>query len=131
MAEKLARYEQYFARTVYDGRRHNAMIGDTDKLHWRTLFPPTGRSGTPQVAAVFTGMSRPALVTCINLVLELTADQWHSSYRPYRAGSDAIPLLVASLEDLTAHGPQGPTWHRAGANMPKRGLVQALDNTAE
>lgn len=100
-------------------------------LHWRTLFPSTGRPGTPPVAIVFTGMSRPALATRINRVLELTAEHWHRSFQPYYAGRGGIPLLVAALEDLTAHGPSGPVWHRAGADSPKRGLVAALDNAVE
>jgi hypothetical protein len=133
VAEKLARYEQYFTRPIYDGRRRGAAaaIGESEQMHWRTLFPPTGRPGTPPVAIVFTGMSRPALASRINRVLELTADHWHRSFQPYYTGPGCIPLLVAAMEDLTAHGPRGPVWHRAGANMPKRGLVAALDNTAE
>jgi hypothetical protein len=104
-------------------------IGEGEQLHWRTLFPSTGRPGSPPVAIVFTGMARPALATRINRVLELTEEHWQDSFLSYRTGPGAIPLLVAALEDLTAHGPQGPTWHRAGAGTPKRGLVQALDNT--
>jgi hypothetical protein len=42
-----------------------------------------------------------------------------------------VPLLLAMLDGLTAHGPQGPVWHRAGGHMPLRGLVQALDDTRD
>jgi hypothetical protein len=53
------------------------------------------------------------------------------SFDAYNPGHGAMPLLVAALDDLTAHGPQGPVWHRAGGHMPLRlrGLVQALDDT--
>jgi hypothetical protein len=60
-------------------------------MHWRTLFPSTGRPGTPPVAIVFTGMSRPALATRINRVLELTEAYWRKSFLPYYAGSGGIP----------------------------------------
>ncbi|MFJ2960186.1 hypothetical protein [Streptomyces sp. NPDC087270] len=42
-----------------------------------------------------------------------------------------MPLLVAALDDLTTHGPQGPVWHRAGGHMPLRGIIQALDDTRD
>lgn len=130
VAEKLARYDQYFTRPVYDGRRRNAAIGESEKLHWQTLFPPTGRIGTPPVAIVFTGVGRrTALATRVNRVLNLTAEHWRHSFLDFHTGPGMVPLLVAALEDLTAHGPQGPTWHRAGGHMPLRGLVQALDDT--
>lgn len=56
------------ARPVYDGRRRITAAGNVDsgQLHWRTLFPPTGRPGSPPVAIVFTGAARPALATRIN-----------------------------------------------------------------
>jgi Replication-relaxation len=134
VAEKLARYDQYFARPVYDGNRRNtiATMGEPEKLHWRTLFPPTGRPGTPPVAIVFSGAGRTALAARINHVLNLTAEHWQHSFLDFRTGrSGSVPLLVAALEDLTAHGPQGPVWHRAGGHMPLRGLVQALDDTPD
>ncbi|MFF7199271.1 replication-relaxation family protein [Streptomyces sp. NPDC008079] len=131
VAEKLARYDQYFARPVYDGKRHNAMIGEVEKLHWRTLFPPTGRPGTPPVALVFTGAGRTALAGRMNRVLNLTAEHWQHSFLDFHTGPGSVPLLLAMLDDLTAHGPKGPVWHRAGGHMPLRGLVQALDDTRE
>lgn len=51
------------------------------------------------------------------------------SFDAYNPGHGAMPLLVAALDDLTAHGPQGPVWHRASGHVPLRGLVQALDDT--
>ncbi|WP_225851263.1 replication-relaxation family protein [Streptomyces sp. HPF1205] len=132
VAEKLARYDQYFARTLYEVKRSNAMGGNTGTgLHWQTLFPPTGRPGTPPVAIVFTGMSRPALANRINRVLELTSEHWQFSFQDYQAGEGGVPLLVTALDDLLAHGPAGPVWYRAGAGMPRRGLVQALDGTLD
>lgn len=135
VAEKLARYDQYFARRpIYDERRRGtaAAIGEREQLHWHTLFPPTGRPGSPPVAVVFTGMSRPALANRINRIIELTEDHWQYSFHDQRIAEHGnVPLLVTALEDLTAHGPQGPVWYRAGAGLPMRGLVQALDNPAE
>lgn len=133
VAEKLARYARYFARPVYDGARRNsiATMGEPEKLHWRTLFPPTGRPGTPPVAMVFTGAGRTALAARINRVLNLTAEHWQHSFLDFHIGSGSVPLLMAALDDLTAHGPQGPAWHRAGGHMPLRGLVQALDDTRD
>jgi hypothetical protein len=133
VAEKLARYDQYFSRTIYDGTRRNsiATMGEPEKLHWRTLFPPTGRPGTPPVALVFTGAGRTALASRINRVLNLTAQHWQHGFLDFHTGPGSVPLLVAAMDDLTAHGPQGPVWHRAGGHTELRGIVQALDDTLD
>jgi hypothetical protein len=103
--------------------------GQPEKPHWRTLFPPTGRPGTPPVAIVFAGAGRTALATRINRVLNLIAEHWQHSFETYSFLMGNVPLLVAALEDLTAYGHQGPAWYRAGGHMPLRGLLEALDDT--
>ncbi|MFG1812104.1 replication-relaxation family protein [Streptomyces sp. NPDC049040] len=133
VAEKLARYARYFARPVYDGQRHNSIanMGEPEKLHWHTRFPPTCRTGTPPVAIVFTGLFRNALASRINRVMDLAREHWGYSFDAYNPGHGGVPLLVAMLDDLTAHGPQGPVRHRAGGHMPLRGLREALDDTRD
>jgi hypothetical protein len=108
VAEKLARYDQYFARPIYDGKRHNSItsVGEPEKLHWHTHFPPTGRPGTPPVAMVFTGLFRNALAGRITRVMDLARKHWWYSFSEYHTGSGGVPLLVAMLDDLTAHGPK-------------------------
>jgi len=79
VAEKLARYAQYFARPVYEGRRTLISASET-KLHWQTLYPSTGRPSTPPVAMVFAGAGRKALSARINAVMRLTREHWEDSF---------------------------------------------------
>jgi hypothetical protein len=132
VAEKLARYDQYFARPVYDGKRNSiTSVGEPEKLHWHTHFPPTGRPGTPPVAMVFTGLFRNALAHRITRVMDLARKHWWYSFSEYHTGPGGVPLLVAMLDDLTERGPQGQVWHRAGGHTELRGLVQALDDARD
>ncbi|BBA95240.1 hypothetical protein RVR_21 [Actinacidiphila reveromycinica] len=85
---------------------------------------PTGRLGRPPVALVFIGAGRTVLASRINRVLNLTAEHWQHSFLDLHTGPGKVPLLVAALDDLTAHGPQGPVWHRAGATVPSAGWLQ-------
>lgn len=107
---------------------------------WETLYGPLGREGYPPLAIVFTKQVGPAAMNNrINNVMRLAEQYWAGQYCEFdiscgsdeRDGytdyTDAVPILVTTLDQLCEHGPLGPVWFRFG-HATWQTLDDALDD---
>ncbi|WP_159395866.1 replication-relaxation family protein [Streptomyces sp. 3211] len=130
LAEKVARYRKFLARTVTQGGREIVL--------WRTVWTVPRRSAHPPLAIVFTKKMNPAAMeTRMREVARLTEAAWkgrwtgHTApdgtmdgYRDYDA---TVPVIVTVLEALERYGPHGPIWWRYGHDGWQT-LAAALDD---
>lgn len=141
LAEKIARYQKFFARTVTQGKR--------DVVLWRTVWsvPDPGRHGGgshPPVAVVFTKkMGAQAMADRMQNVADLSQQAWRGRWTSghgglYRAQDPdqdgyfdyegTVPVVMTVLDRLERHGPHGPIWWRCGRKPALQTLADALDN---
>ncbi|WP_406203244.1 replication-relaxation family protein [Streptomyces decoyicus] len=142
LAHKAGRYREFFRRTVKPpspSPNPHAQKGEPVPM-WETLYGPLGREGYPPLAIVFTKQVGPAAMNNrINNVMRLTKAHWAGQYCEFdtsygsdeRDGytdyTDAVPILVTTLDRLREHGPLGPVWSRFG-HPTRQTLSDALDN---
>ncbi|MFI9080935.1 replication-relaxation family protein [Streptomyces sioyaensis] len=143
LSYKAARYREFFRRTVKPPTPSpNRYVQPAEKPipMWETLYGPLGREGYPPLAIVFTKQVGPtAMNNRINSVMRLTKAHWAGRYCEFTTGydsderdgytdySDAVPILVTTLDRLREHGPLGPVWLRFG-HPAWQTLADALDN---
>ncbi|SOE09036.1 hypothetical protein SAMN06272775_7158 [Streptomyces sp. 2323.1] len=134
LPSKAARYREFFRRTVKPATRS----GEPTPM-WETLYGPL-EGGYPPLAIVFTKQVGPtAMNNRINSVMRLTEEHWAGRYCRFALGygtneydsytdyTDAVPILVTTLDRLREHGPLGPVWLRFG-HSTWQPLSEALDN---
>ncbi|MFJ9551839.1 replication-relaxation family protein [Streptomyces erythrochromogenes] len=137
LAEKIHRYQRFFARTVTQGGRETVL--------WRTLWttPASRELPHPPVAIVFTKrMGAAAMETRMREVARLSEPAWKGRWTTghttrdgapgdgYRDYQGTVPVLVTVLDRLQEHGPHGPTWWRYGHQnlQTLQSLTDALDD---
>ncbi|MFD7510141.1 replication-relaxation family protein [Streptomyces sp. NPDC059853] len=120
VAAKFERYRRFFRRTVNEappGQRWPRLVP-----FCRTLYGDSGREGHPPVAVVFTGAGPRSLANRQEQLGELTRTHWAGqATNPsmwtgptdwYSDYSNAIPIIVTTLDLLREHGPLGAVWWR-------------------
>ncbi|GAA2695370.1 replication-relaxation family protein [Streptomyces lunalinharesii] len=139
LSYKASRYREFFRRTVkVPGPSPHSYARPTPM--WERLYGPLGREGYPPLAIVFTKQVGPtAMKNRIARVQHLTEAHWAGEYQEHGASygsderdgytdyTDAVPILVTTLDRLREHGPLGPTWFRFG-HRTWQTLPDALDN---
>ncbi|WP_406483269.1 replication-relaxation family protein [Streptomyces platensis] len=143
LSYKAARYREFFRRTVKPltpSPNRYARSAEKPVPMWETLYGPLGREGYPPLAIVFTKQVGPtAMNNRINSVMRLTQAHWAGQYCEFATSyssderdgytdyTDAVPILVTTLDRLREHGPLGPVWFRFG-HPTWQTLTDALDN---
>ncbi|MGW3273883.1 replication-relaxation family protein [Streptomyces kronopolitis] len=142
LAHKAGRYREFFRRTIKPPSPSPNPRAQTAKPvpMWETLYGPLGREGYPPLAIVFTKQVGPAAMNNrINSVMRLAEQYWagqhcefDTSYGSderdgYTDYTDAVPILVTTLDRLREHGPLGPVWFRFG-HPTLQNLADALDD---
>ncbi|MBK3569272.1 replication-relaxation family protein [Streptomyces sp. MBT62] len=107
-----------------------------DERLWRRYYPPTGREGTPPLAFVFADTTDAKVANTVKVLEEASRRYWaprRFEDAAWRKGitardySQAVPVLVTTLEQLQEHGADAAVWLRLG-RTDKQKLHQALDN---
>ncbi len=143
LSAKAARYREFFRRTVKQpapSPNPYARPAEKPVPMWETLYGPLGREGYPPLAIVFTKQGGPtAMNNRINSVMRLTKAHWAGQYCEFATSyssderdgytnyTDAVPILITTLDRLREHGPQSPVWFRFGHSTWQT-LTDALDN---
>ena len=146
LVHKLRRYTDWFrmlppdaddrtvrlARSWADAIEH---ISHDERL-WRRYYPPTGREGMPPLAFVFADTTDAKVANTVKVLEEAGRPYWASRRfedAAWRKGitardySQAVPVLVTTLEQLQEHGADAAVWRRLG-RTGEQTLHQALDN---
>ena len=124
LSYKASRYREFFRRTVKPPSPSPDPYARTTEPvpMWESLYGPLGREGYPPLAVVFTKQVGPtAMNNRINSVMRLTEEHWAGHYQVsgsygsderdgYTDYTDAVPILVTTLDRLREHGPLGPVW---------------------
>ncbi|MCL7496081.1 replication-relaxation family protein [Streptomyces sp. MCA2] len=129
LAHKAGRYREFFRRTVKPPSplpTPHAQKRESVPM-WETLYGPLGREGYPPLAIVFTKqVGSTAMNNRINSVMRLAEEYWAGQYCEFATSygsderdgytdyTDAVPILVTTLDRLREHGPLGPVWFRFG-----------------
>ncbi|MCX5216226.1 replication-relaxation family protein [Kitasatospora sp. NBC_00240] len=92
---------------------------------WRRQYPQADPATLPPIALVLTGAGRLGTDNLSVKVRDLTAAYWQPDRHDPFDFTDSIPIVVARLEDLQTHGPQGEIWWRYG-NDTRQSLTDAL-----
>ncbi|MFD9106304.1 hypothetical protein ACFVZN_35185 [Streptomyces virginiae] len=132
LAEKIHRYQRFFARTVTQAGRETVL--------WRTVWTaPVGRElPHPPLAIVFTKkMGTAAMQTRMREVARLAEPAWRGRWSTgythgapedgFRDYEGTVPVLVTVLDRLEEYGPYGPIWWRYG-HQELQTLTDALDD---
>ncbi|MGD3108009.1 replication-relaxation family protein [Streptomyces sp. YGL11-2] len=142
LSGKVSRYREFFRRTVkVPSPPQNAWPRPGEIPMWQALYGPTGWEGHPPLAIVFTKkVGSTALNNRINSVMRLTEAHWSGEYGNDRSRygqpgvddgyidfTDAVPVLVTTLDRLQRHGPLGAVWFRFG-HSTWQSLDDALDD---
>ncbi|MFC7900164.1 hypothetical protein ACFUV1_08405 [Streptomyces griseoincarnatus] len=108
---------------------------DHEQRLWRRFYPPTGREGLVPVAFVFADTSEAKVDNTVKVLEEAGRRYWaprryESYYQEAITAKDysqAVPVVVTTLEQLTEHGAGAAVWRRLGRDG-ERTLTDALDN---
>ncbi|MGZ9935881.1 replication-relaxation family protein (plasmid) [Streptomyces sp. NC-S4] len=134
LAEKIHRYQRFFARTVSQAGRETVL--------WRTVWtaPASRELPHPPLAIVFTKkMGATAMKTRMREVARLSEPAWQGRWTTgytalngtpgdgYRDYQGTVPVVVTVLDRLEQHGPHGPIWWRYG-HQELQTLTDALDD---
>ncbi|WP_405407138.1 replication-relaxation family protein [Streptomyces decoyicus] len=142
LAHKAGRYREFFRRTVKPltpSPNPHIQTGNPVPM-WESFYGPLGLEGYPPLVIVFTKQVGPAAMNNrINNVMRLAEEYWadqycelatsygsdeHDGYTDY---TDAVPIMVTTLDRLREYGPLGPVWFRFG-HPTWQALSDALDN---
>jgi hypothetical protein len=107
---------------------------DHGKRLWRRVYPPTGREGLPPVAFVFADTTEAKVANTVAVLEEAGRRYWAPRrYQTIHRGitakdySQAVPVVVTTLEQLQEHGAGAAVWRRLG-RKGEQTLTAALDN---
>ncbi|MFJ8650650.1 replication-relaxation family protein [Streptomyces sp. NPDC093546] len=124
-------------RTVDLVRSRPAAIEDVDHEQrlWRRVYPPTGREGLVPLAFVFADTTEAKVTNTVAMLEDAGRRYWaprryESYYREAITAKDysqAVPVVVTTLEQLTEHGADAAVWRRLGRDGEQT-LTDALDN---
>ncbi|MGC4918560.1 hypothetical protein [Streptomyces albogriseolus] len=108
---------------------------DHEKRLWRRVYPPTGREGLVPLAFVFADTTEAKVANTVAVLEETGRRYWaprryQSLYREAITAKDysqAVPVVVTTLEQLQEHGADAAVWRRLG-RKDEQTLTDALDN---
>ncbi|EYT77947.1 hypothetical protein CF54_40060 [Streptomyces sp. Tu 6176] len=107
---------------------------DHAKRLWRRFYPPTGREGVVPVAFVFADTTEAKVANTVTVLEEAGRRYWAPRrFDTYHRGitawdySQAVPVVVTTLEQLQEHGADAAVWRRLG-RRGEQTLTDALDN---
>nr|BFD88414.1 hypothetical protein StreXyl84_78150 [Streptomyces sp. Xyl84] len=107
---------------------------DHEKRLWRRVYPPTGREGLVPVAFVFADTTEAKVANTVAVLEEAGRRYWaprrfQTLHRGITARdySQAVPVVVTTLEQLQEHGASAAVWRRLG-RTGEQTLTAALDN---
>ncbi|MFE1199949.1 hypothetical protein ACFW6E_45930 [Streptomyces olivaceoviridis] len=106
-----------------------------DKRLWRRVYPPTGREGLVPLAFVFADTTAAKVDNTVKVIEEAGRRYWAPRrYETYyqeaitaKDYSQAVPVVVTTLEQLQEHGADAAVWRRLG-RKGEQSLTDALDN---
>ncbi|MFE9361227.1 hypothetical protein ACFYPB_45340 [Streptomyces olivaceoviridis] len=106
-----------------------------EKRLWRRVYPPTGREGLAPLAFVFADTTAAKVDNTVKAIEEAGRRYWAPRrYETYyqeaitaKDYSQAVPVVVTTLEQLTQHGADAAVWRRLG-RKGEQTLTDALDN---
>ncbi|MEU5583264.1 hypothetical protein ABZ791_37570 [Streptomyces huasconensis] len=107
---------------------------DHEQRLWRRVYPPTGREGLVPLAFVFADTTEAKVANTV-AVLEEAGRRYRAPRRfdTYHRGttardySQAVPVVVTTLEQLQEHGAGAAVWRRLGQTREQT-LTAALNN---
>ncbi|WP_251020319.1 hypothetical protein [Streptomyces sp. ISL-98] len=107
---------------------------DHEQRLWRRLYPPTNREGTPPLAFVFADTTPTKVANTVQVLQKAGRRYWTSRrFDVYQRGitardySQAVPVVLTTLEQLREHGADAAVWRRLG-RASEQTLTAALDN---
>ncbi|MEU9321998.1 replication-relaxation family protein [Streptomyces sp. NPDC048295] len=146
LVAKLRGYWEWGRRLAPDADKHtvdlirsrpdalDSVVGHEKRL-WRRVYPPTGREGLVPLAFVFADTTEAKVANTIAVLEEAGRRYW--APRRYRTlyekaitardYSQAVPVVVTTLEQLQEHGAGAVVWRRLG-RTGEQTLTDALDN---
>ncbi|CQR59494.1 replication-relaxation family protein [Streptomyces leeuwenhoekii] len=144
LVAKLRRYWQWGRLLPKDADKHTVdlvrsrpdAIEDVDHEQrlWRRVYPPTGREGLVPLAFVFADTTKAKVANTVAVLEEAGRPYWAPRrYETYHQGitakdySQAVPVVVTTLEQLQEHGAGAAVWRRLG-RTGEQTLTAALDN---
>lgn len=144
LVHKLRRYWQWGRLPVPDADKRTVDLArsrpdaiehiDHEMRLWRRVYPPTGREGLVPVAFVFADTTDRKVANTVAVLEEAGRHYWAPRrYDTYHRGitardyGQAVPVLVATLEQLQEHGADAAVWRRLG-RAGDLTLTAALDN---
>ncbi|MGW2772034.1 hypothetical protein ACWC4C_05685 [Streptomyces olivaceoviridis] len=106
-----------------------------EKRLWRRVYPPTGREGLVPLAFVFADTTAAKVDNTVKAIEEAGRRYWAPCrYETYyqeaitaKDYSQAVPVVVTTLEQLKEHGADAAVWRRLG-RKGEQSLTDALDN---
>ncbi len=106
-----------------------------DKRLWRRVYPPTGREGLVPLTFVFADTTKAKVANTVAVLEEAGRRYWAPRrYETYcrqaiaaKDYSQAVPVVVTTLEQMTEHGADAAVWWRPG-RADEQTLTDALDN---
>ncbi|KUN16262.1 hypothetical protein AQJ11_39890 [Streptomyces corchorusii] len=106
-----------------------------EKRLWRRVYPPTGREGLVPLAFVFADTTAAKVDNTVKVIEEAGRSYWAPRrYETYyqeaitaKDYSQAVPVVVTTLEQLKEHGADAAVWRRLG-RKDEQSLTDALDN---
>lgn len=108
---------------------------DHEKRLWRRVHPPTGREGLVPLAFVFADTTEVKVDNTVKVLEEAGRRYWAPRrYETYyqeaitaKDYSQAVPVVVTTLEQLQQNGADAAVWRRLG-RKDEQTLTDALDN---
>ncbi|MFL0395191.1 hypothetical protein ACH0CM_21015 [Streptomyces albus] len=102
---------------------------------WRRMYPPTGREGLVPLAFVFADTTEAKAANTVAVLEEAGRRYWaprrydtlYEKAVTARDYSQAVPVVVTTLEQLRQHGAGAAVWRRLGRSGEQT-LTAALDN---
>ncbi|MEU6602779.1 replication-relaxation family protein [Streptomyces flaveolus] len=106
-----------------------------EKRLWRRVYPPTGREGLVPLAFVFAETTAAKVDNTVKVIEEAGHRYWAPCrYETYyheaitaKDYSQAVPVVVTTLEQLQEYGADAAVWRRLG-RKDEQTLTDALDN---
>ncbi|MEV6251281.1 hypothetical protein AB0M38_34715 [Streptomyces sp. NPDC051742] len=145
LVTKLRRYWEWGRLLPRDADKHTVDLVrsrpdaiehvDHEKRLWRRVYPPTGREGLAPLAFVFADTTEAKVANTVAVLEEAGRRYWAprrygSLYREAITAKDysqAVPVVVTTLVQLTEHGADAVVWRRLG-RKGEQTLTAALDN---
>ncbi|GAA2264875.1 hypothetical protein GCM10010232_66330 [Streptomyces amakusaensis] len=110
------------------------VVGHEERL-WRRVYPPTGREGLVPLGFVFADTTTAKVDNTIAVLEEYGRRYWaprrydslYENAVTARDYSQAVPVVVTTLEQLQEHGADAAVWRRLG-RTGQQTLTEALTN---